>query len=312
MPAQLNPHGQNPVSTKLASAVAPDGQARRASVWNCGAWQIDLSQPRVMGIVNVTPDSFSDGGRYFDRERALSHARELIAEGADILDIGGESTRPGAPEVTVDEELRRVMPVLEALAGCGVALSIDTRKPEVMRAALGAGAAIVNDVRALREPGALEAVAASDCGLVLMHMQGEPRTMQQAPVYANVVAEVARFLRERRDAAVDAGIAADRIVLDPGFGFGKTVAHNLTLLAGLDRLPGPLMVGWSRKATLGQLTGRSAGERVHASVAAAVLSVERGAAIVRVHDVAATVDALRVVRAMREHMTPDQRAGGQL
>lgn len=285
-----------------------------ARTWSCGRWRIDLSQPRVMGIVNVTPDSFSDGGQFFEPDRALAHARELIAEGADILDIGGESTRPGAPEVPVDEELRRVMPVFEGLAGCSVPLSIDTRKPAVMRAALAAGAAIVNDVRALREPGALDAVAASDCGLVLMHMQGEPRTMQHAPLYANVVEDVARFLRERMRAALDAGIGAERIVLDPGFGFGKSAAHNLALLAGLDRLalPAPLMVGWSRKATLGQITGRRSDERIHASLAAAVLSVERGAAVIRVHDVAATRDALRVVQAVREHAVPiEQSPRGQ-
>lgn len=257
-----------------------------------------------MGIVNVTPDSFSDGGRYFDPAQALAHAHVLIEEGADILDIGGESTRPGAPEVSVDEELRRVLPLVEALADCGVPLSVDTSKPEVMRAALAAGAAIVNDVRALQAPGALDVVAASDCGVVLMHMQGAPRTMQQAPHYVDVVAEVAQFLRSRMQAAVQGGVAAERIVLDPGFGFGKSVEHNLTLLARLGALalPAPLLVGWSRKSTLGQVTGRAAHERVYASVAAAVLAVERGAAIVRVHDVAATRDALSVLQAMRSHL----------
>ncbi len=272
--------------------------------WPCGRWRIDLAQPRVMGIVNVTPDSFSDGGRYFDPARALAHAHALIEEGADILDIGGESTRPGAPEVSVDEELRRVLPLVEALADCGVPLSVDTSKPEVMRAALAAGADIINDVRALQEPGALDVVAASDCGVVLMHMQGAPRTMQQAPQYTDVVAEVAQFLRSRLQAVVARGVVAERVVLDPGFGFGKSAEHNLTLLARLGTLalPAPLLVGWSRKSTLGQITGHAAPERVYASVAAAVLAVERGAAIVRAHDVAATRDALRVVQAMRSYL----------
>jgi dihydropteroate synthase len=292
----------------MASAMsvgAMDVGVIAAARWTCRGRVFDLSRPLVMGVVNVTPDSFSDGGRYFGFEPARAHAHRLIEEGADILDIGGESTRPGAPDVSVDEELRRVMPLVEALAGSGVPLSVDTSKAEVMRAAIAAGAAIVNDVRALREPGALDAVAASDCGVVLMHMRGEPRTMQQAPQYRDVVAEVAAFLRERMDVAVEAGIAAERIVLDPGFGFGKSASHNLTLLAQLDQLalPAPLVVGWSRKSTLGQITGRGADERVFASVAAAVLAVERGAAIVRVHDVAATRDALRVVQAVREHRT---------
>ena len=299
----------------MPPAVAIDYRVTdRARSWRCGPTQIDLTLPRVMGIVNVTRDSFSDGGRFFEHGRALAHAHALIEEGADMLDIGGESTRPGAPEVAEEEELRRVIPLIKALADCGVPLSIDTSKAQVMRAALDAGVTIVNDVRALREPGALDVVAAADCGVVLMHMQGLPRTMQQAPIYADVVAEVARFLREKMQEAIDAGIAAERIVLDPGFGFGKSAAHNLTLLANLDRLalPAPLLVGWSRKATLGQITGRNVDERVHASVAAAVLAVERGAAIVRVHDVAATCDALRVVQAVREHAQhKGQRPGGQ-
>ncbi len=271
--------------------------------WQCGRWRVDLTQPRVMGIVNVTPDSFSDGGQFFDPARALAHAQTLIEEGADSLDIGGESTRPGAPEVSVDEELRRVLPLIEALAGCGVPLSVDTSKPAVMRAALAAGASIINDVCALQEPGALEVVAGSDCGVVLMHMQGTPRTMQQAPHYDDVVADVTQFLHARFQAVVQQGVAAQRVVLDPGFGFGKSADHNLTLLARLGALalPAPLLVGWSRKSTLGQITGRAASERVYASVAAAVLAAERGAAIVRVHDVAATRDALRVLQALRSH-----------
>jgi dihydropteroate synthase len=278
-------------------------RAEHRTEWRCGRWRIDLSRPRIMGIVNVTPDSFSDGGRFFEHQSALAHARRLIDEGADMLDIGGESTRPGAPEVTVDEELRRVMPVVESLADCGVPLSIDSSKPEVMRAALEAGAAIVNDVRALREPGALELVAKSECGVVLMHMLGSPRTMQQAPHYADVMAEVAVFLRHRLQSAIAAGISAERVVLDPGFGFGKSATHNLTLLARLNELalPAPILCGWSHKATLGQITGRDVVERIHASVAAAILAVERGASIVRVHDVAATHDALQVVQAVRDH-----------
>jgi len=256
-----------------------------------------------MGIVNVTPDSFSDGGRYFDLERALAHAERLIAEGADLLDIGGESTRPGAAEVAVAEELARVIPLVRALRDRGVPLSVDTSKPEVMRAALAEGASIVNDVRALQADGAIEAVAASGCGVVLMHMQGEPRTMQLAPHYGDVVREVGDFLRARRDALVAAGVARERIAIDPGFGFGKTAAHNFALLARLHELAAlgqPVLVGLSRKSMLGQATGRAVGERVHASVAAALLAVQRGARIVRVHDVAATRDALAVWQAVIE------------
>ncbi|GMV57135.1 MAG: dihydropteroate synthase [Betaproteobacteria bacterium] len=254
-----------------------------------------------MGIVNVTPDSFSDGGRFFDFERALAHGERLIAEGADLLDIGGESTRPGAAGVGVDEELARVIPLVCTLRERGVPISVDTSKPEVMRAALAEGAAVVNDVRALRAGGALEAVAASDCGIVLMHMQGEPRTMQLAPHYDDVVREVGDFLRARRDALVAAGVARERIALDPGFGFGKTVAHNFALLARLHELTAlgqPLLAGLSRKSMLGHATGRAVDERVHGSVAAALLAVQRGARIVRVHDVAATRDALAVWQAV--------------
>lgn len=259
-----------------------------------------------MGIVNVTPDSFSDGGRFFDFERALAHGERLIAEGADLLDIGGESTRPGAAEVGVDEELARVIPLVRALRDRAVPISVDTSKPEVMRAALAEGAAIVNDVRALQAPGAVDAVAASDCGIVLMHMQGEPRTMQADPRYGDVVREVGDFLRARRDALVAAGVARERIVLDPGFGFGKTVAHNFTLLARLHELAAlgqPLLAGLSRKSMLGHATGRAVGERVHASVAAALLAVQRGARIVRVHDVAATRDALAVWQAVQSALS---------
>lgn len=262
-----------------------------------------------MGVVNVTPDSFSDGGRHFDRGVAIDHGLALIEQGADMLDIGGESTRPGAADVDAAEELARVLPVIEALAPRGVPLSIDTSKPEVMRAALAAGAVIVNDVRALQEPGALDAVAGADCGVVLMHMQGSPRTMQAAPHYDDLLAEVGHFLRARHAALQSAGVAARRIVLDPGFGFGKSVEHNLTLLARLDELdlPAPVLAGLSRKATLGAVTGRSVTERVHASVAAALIAVQRGARIVRVHDVAATRDALRVWQAVEQHRRGDGR-----
>lgn len=270
--------------------------------WACGGRVFDLARPLVMGVVNVTPDSFSDGGRFFDFEQAVAHGAQLIAEGADLLDIGGESTRPGAAAVDVDEELARVIPLVRALRGRGVPISVDTSKPEVMRVALAEGASVVNDVRALQSPGALEAVAATDCGVVLMHMQGEPGTMQLAPRYDDVVREVAGFLRARRDALAAAGVARERIALDPGFGFGKTVAHNFALLARLHELTAlgqPLLVGLSRKSMLGHVTGRAVDARVHASVAAAVLAAERGARILRVHDVAATRDALAVWQALR-------------
>ncbi len=259
-----------------------------------------------MGIVNVTPDSFSDGGLNLDAGAARETARRLIEEGADILDIGGESTRPGAAEVSAAEELRRVLPLVVAMRDAGVPISVDTSKPEVMRAALAEGAAIINDVGALRAPGAIDVVAGSDCGIVLMHMQGMPRTMQAAPQYDDVVRDVGAFLQARRDDLVSSGVAAERVALDPGFGFGKALAHNLALLAGLAMfaaLGQPVLVGLSRKSMLGELTGRPVDRRVHASVAAALLAIERGASIVRVHDVAATRDAIRVwaaVKAERE------------
>jgi dihydropteroate synthase len=266
--------------------------------WRTTRFAIDLTRPRVMGIVNVTPDSFSDGGRFADASSAIAHCDQLLREGADILDIGGESTRPGAHTPTADEELARVLPVLCHAVTLGVPVSVDTSQPSVMQAALDLGADIVNDVRALQRPGAIEAVAAHGCaGVCLMHMQGEPGSMQAAPRYDDPVLDVAAFLAHRRDAAVAAGIDFDRIVLDPGIGFGKTVAHNLALLARQRELVGlgsPLLVGWSRKSTLGQLTGREVGDRLPASLAAALLAVERGTRIVRVHDVAATVDALKV------------------
>jgi dihydropteroate synthase len=274
-----------------------------SQVLRCGKFSLDLSRPLVMGVVNVTPDSFSDGGLYASAEQAVAHARRLIGEGADILDIGGESTRPGAAPVALDEERRRVVPVLQALAGCGVPLSVDTRKPELMAEAVAAGASsMVNDVTALQAPAALAAVAKSSVAVCLMHMKGEPGTMQENPVYRDVVQEVRDFLRARVAAAEQAGIARDRIVVDPGFGFGKTLEHNLALLRALGEfrsLGVALMAGLSRKAMLGRLTGREPRDRVHGSVAAALLAVQNGAQIVRVHDVAATRDALAVWNAVK-------------
>jgi dihydropteroate synthase len=255
-----------------------------------------------MGVVNVTPDSFSDGGRFLDPKAALDRARALTEEGADLLDIGAESSRPGAGGVGVEEELSRLMPVLDGLRDCAIPVSVDTAKPEVMKAALGAGASMINDITALRAPAALETVAAFDAAVCLMHMQGEPRTMQKEPHYEDVVGEVAAFLSERVAAAEAAGIARERIAIDPGFGFGKTVAHNFELLRHLDRIAGlglPVLAGWSRKSTLGAITGRNAQDRLGASLAAALLAVERGARIVRVHDVAATRDALQVLAALQ-------------
>lgn len=272
------------------------------SKFECGKFQLDLTRPNVMGIVNVTPDSFSDGGKYASIDLAVEHALQLIAEGADILDIGGESTRPGAEPVSLQEELRRVIPVIEALSQVtAVPLSIDTYKPEVMRAAIAAGADIVNDICALREPGALEIVADSNAGVCLMHMQGVPQTMQLNPMYEDVVAEVRQFLADRADACLAKGIARERILLDPGFGFGKTTVHNVTLLQHLDRLNAlgyPLLVGLSRKSVLGRIAGGDELQRLHAGLAASVISVMKGAKIVRVHDVKATVDALKVVAAV--------------
>ncbi|MDX9951339.1 MAG: dihydropteroate synthase [Methylophilaceae bacterium] len=268
----------------------------------CGKYQLDLSSPCIMGIVNVTPDSFSDGGRYDTVEKAVAHGLELVSEGAGILDIGGESTRPGAAPVSLEDELERVLPVIEQLSRtAGVPLSIDTYKPEVMRAAIAAGADIVNDVRALQEPGALEIVAASDAGVCLMHMQGRPQTMQIDPQYEDVVHEVNAFLAQRLAVAEAAGIVRERVVLDPGFGFGKKTEHNLQLLRQLDTtlaLGRPLLIGLSRKSVLGQITGGDVDVRLHASLAASVISVMKGARIVRVHDVKATADALKVAAAI--------------
>ena len=254
-----------------------------------------------MGVVNVTPDSFSDGGKFLDPAAATAHAWRLAEEGADLIDVGGESTRPDARPVSAEEELERVLPVLRAMRDAPVPVAIDTMKPEVMRVAIAEGASMINDVNALRAPGSAELVAESGLAVCLMHMQGEPRTMQVSPHYDDVVAVVKAYLKARADAALSAGIGRDRIVLDPGFGFGKTVEHNMTLLRELHALVElgfPVVAGLSRKSSLGAITGRPATERLAASVAAALLAVERGARIVRVHDVAATRDALAVLKAL--------------
>ncbi|KFN41868.1 hypothetical protein N790_12030 [Arenimonas malthae CC-JY-1] len=275
---------------------------------DCAGRVLRLDVPRVMGIVNVTPDSFSDGGAHDTTEAAVAHGLALAAEGADLLDVGGESTRPGAGEVPVEEELRRVIPVIERLAReTSLPISVDTSKPEVMRAAVAAGAGLINDVYALRREGALDAAAAARVPVVLMHMQGEPRSMQDAPAYDDLVGEVHRFLAERIFACEMAGIPKRSIVLDPGYGFGKTTAHNLLLLRQQSRLLDlglPLLAGLSRKRSLGDITGRATGERVFASVAAAVLAAEQGARILRVHDVAPTVDALKVWAAYAAQPAP--------
>ncbi|HSN51665.1 MAG TPA: dihydropteroate synthase [Woeseiaceae bacterium] len=267
-----------------------------------GPLQFDV--PAVMGILHVTPDSFSDGGRFAGRDAALEQAAGMARDGAAIIDIGGESTRPGAADVPEQQELDRVIPVIEAIvAAVDVPVSIDTSKPAVMRAAVAAGAAMINDIRALREEGALQAAAELGVPVCLMHMKGQPRTMQTQPAYGDVVTEVAEFLAGRVRACVAAGLAEDRIVVDPGFGFGKAPRHNIELLANLRQLRSvgrPILVGLSRKSTLGELTGRDVGERVPASIAAAVIAVVEGAEIVRVHDVRETVDALRVAAAVME------------
>jgi len=273
-----------------------------ARALRCAAKTLDLSTPVVMGVLNVTPDSFSDGGRFLSPAAAIEQGLRLAAEGAALIDVGGESTRPGAAPVSVAEELARVVPVVRALSERTTAvISVDTSKPQVMQAAAAAGAGLINDVRALREPGALAAARASGCAVCLMHMQGEPGTMQQAPSYRDVLAEVQAFLGERVDACLAAGLQPDQLLIDPGFGFGKTFEHNLTLLRGLPELARadvPLAVGLSRKALLGKLTGRAAHERLYGSVALAVIAALHGARLIRAHDVAATVDALKVVAAL--------------
>ena len=286
----------------------------------CGRFTLTFERPLVMGILNATPDSFSDGGRYLAFGDALRRAEQMMLDGVDIIDIGGESTRPGAPPVPLDEELERVIPLVEKLKAANVPLSIDTYKPEVMRAALAAGADMINDIWGFRMPGAIEAVRGSDCGLCVMHMLGEPQTMQVSePNYADVVREVREFLAQRCAELETAGVAKARISVDPGFGFGKSVVeHNYALLAHLPetapevpsgKAPYPILAGMSRKSMLGALVNRPASERVAASVAAAVCAAERGAAIIRVHDVAPTVDALKVWAAMRNAMGAGAPAG---
>lgn len=270
-------------------------------ILDCGRYQLDLTRPRVMGIVNLTDNSFSGDGLHGVAEQAVAQGLQMIEAGADLLDLGAESSRPGAEPVSLQQELDRLLPVVAGLRDCGVPLSIDTVKPEVMRAAIDAGADLINDIAALQVPGALAAVAAGRAAVCLMHMRGEPRTMQADPHYDDVVGEVLGFLMDRVAACEAAGISRQRIVIDPGFGFGKTLGHNLDLLRHLDRFVAtglPVLAGMSRKSMLGQMTGKPVGERVHAGVAAALLAVQRGATIVRVHDVAATRDALAVWQAI--------------
>ncbi|KQT07663.1 dihydropteroate synthase [Ramlibacter sp. Leaf400] len=277
--------------------------------WQTARYRIDLAQPRVMGIVNVTPDSFSDGGRWDNTGAALAHCEQLLAEGADLLDIGGESTRPGIAPVTLEEELARVLPVVREAVRLDVPVSVDTYKPQVMREVLDAGADIVNDVWALRQPGAADVVARHPtCGVCLMHMHGEPQTMQRSPMAGDAVPQVLAFLQEHTRSLLALGVAADRIAWDPGIGFGKSPEQNFALLARQEELLAdghPLLVGWSRKSSLGQVTGLGVDERAVPSVAAALLAVERGATIVRVHDVKETVAALKV-RAAAIRMNPRQ------
>jgi len=302
--SRLNADNLRTLASGNVMALPHPSPLTRHAILKLGRFSLTLERPLIMGVVNVTPDSFSDGGRFFGTQQALEHARVLIEEGADIIDIGGESSRPGAEPVGLDEELRRVMPVLEQLAQMPVPVSVDTCKPDVMRRAIAAGAAMVNDINALREPGALEAVAQGQAAVCLMHMQGAPRSMQRNPQYEDVVAEVTAFLAQRVEAAQQAGIARERIVIDPGFGFGKNTGHNLELLQGLSTIAGlgqPVLVGLSRKSLFGKITGKPVADRVSASVAAALLAVERGAALVRVHDVAATRDALLVLNAIEGH-----------
>jgi dihydropteroate synthase len=272
---------------------------------DCGRYRLPLpasgERPLIMGILNITPNSFSDGGHFYHLEAALSHAEQMIADGADLIDIGAESTRPGAPTVSVQEELRRLMPVVYALRDCGKPISVDTNKPEVMREVLAAGADMINDINAFQAPGALGLLAENDCALCIMHMQGTPQTMQQAPVYQDVSKEVTQFLQQRVDAAVAAGIARSRLCIDPGFGFGKTQAHNVRLLRDLrqiaDTLELPLLAAMSRKSMIGALTGKAVEQRLAGSIGAAIAATALGAAMVRVHDVAETIDALTVWQA---------------
>ena len=279
-----------------------------ATTLQCGRYRLVIDgpsfRPLVMGVLNVTPDSFSDGGRFASLDAAITQAEQMIDAGVDIIDIGGESTRPGAPPVPIDEELRRVMPVIYALRDAGKPLSIDTRRPEVMREAIEAGADMINDINGFRAEGSLSLLRESDCALCIMHMQGEPQTMQHDPHYDDVFAEVSGFLSGRMEAATAAGIRPQRLCIDPGFGFGKTLEHNLTLLSRLGELQQlvglPLLAGLSRKSMIGTLTGKPPAERAAGSVAAALFAVQQGARIVRVHDVTETVDAMRVWHAAAE------------
>ena len=269
---------------------------------DCGGRELNLSRTAIMGILNVTPDSFSDGGIFLSRDAAVAHALAMVEEGADIIDVGGESTRPGAQAVSVQEELDRVIPVIEAVTrAVPIPISIDTSKPEVMRAAVAAGAGLINDVRALREPGAVEAASTLKVPVCLMHMQGEPRSMQQHPAYTDVAVEVRDFLKERIDACLAAGIPRQRIIIDPGFGFGKSAEHNLELLRRLDELRTlgmPILAGLSRKSMIGALFGLPVAQRLHASVALALIAVQNGAAMLRVHDVRATREAIQMFEAV--------------
>lgn len=277
--------------------------------WRCGRFEFGFERPLLMGIVNVTPDSFSDGNQYLRTDAAIAHAKQLIADGADILDIGAESTRPGAEPVPLDEELRRLLPVIEALHELNVPLSIDTFKPEVMRAVLAAGADMINDIAGFQDLASIQAVANSDCGLCVMHMQGEPRTMQEQPFYDDVKQEVQRFLADRVQALLQAGVAPERITLDPGLGFGKTPAHNYTLLRDLEQIQlesYPWLIGLSRKSMIGHVVNKPPQQRVAGSLAGMLAAVARGAAIVRVHDVAESADALKVWMAVEKGIENEQ------
>lgn len=272
----------------------------------CGRYQLPVGdmrlRPLVMGVLNVTPDSFSDGGHFHSLESALARAEQMIADGVDIIDIGGESSRPGAAPLPLDEELRRVMPVLYALRDCGKPISVDTYKPQVMREAVAAGTDMINDINGFRAEGALSALKDSECALCIMHMQRDPQTMQAAPAYRDVVAEVGAFLKERVNRMEQAGIARERLCIDPGFGFGKSVQHNLALLGSIGKMQNeldlPLLAGLSRKSTIGAITGRPVDQRLAGSLAAALMAAMQGARILRVHDVAETVDALKVWQAV--------------
>lgn len=282
----------------------------KPTTWRCGRFLFDFAKrnrPIVMGILNATPDSFSDGGKFRSPKDAIAQAERMLADGVDLIDIGGESTRPGAEPVGLQEELDRVLPVIEALKDCGVSLSIDTYKSETMRHALNAGVDCVNDIWALRQTGAVDAVLESqNCGIVLMHMQRDPLTMQFNPEYINVIAEVKQFLKDQADLLISSGIANDRIAIDPGFGFGKSLEHNLNMLTNFSEFSSlglPVLAGISRKSMIGKVTGKDTNDRVAPSIAAAIMAADRGAAIVRVHDVAETVDALKLWEAIQLDMS---------